>query len=176
MDYVCCNCFLPFSFPSISLSFFTCVSLSFPQSKQLLVLLLVFSWKPLKLCNMFLSGVRSVMSTFFNFFLYRIIHCGLRLFQLLLPPPLRIFLILSLCFSLLSSFQTAPVFLLGFSWKPLKLYNLLLSGIVHRCGPGGSMRACHVADPGSIPGRDKFPGWGFFGVFFLTCKTNVGKL
>ena len=29
---------------------------------------------------------------------------------------------------------------------------------VHRCGTGGSMRACHVAGPGSIPGRDKFPG------------------
>ena len=31
--------------------------------------------------------------------------------------------------------------------------------VVHR------MRACHAAGPGSIPGRDKFPGWGFFGVF-----------
>ena len=29
---------------------------------------------------------------------------------------------------------------------------------VHRCGPGGSMRASHPACPGSIPGRDKFPG------------------
>ena len=29
---------------------------------------------------------------------------------------------------------------------------------VHRCGPGGSMRACHAAGPGSIPGREKFPG------------------
>ena len=47
--------------------------------------------------------------------------------------------------------------------------------IVHRCGPGGSMRACHAAGPGSIPGRDKFPGWGFFGVF-PHCKTNIGKL
>ena len=28
---------------------------------------------------------------------------------------------------------------------------------VHRCGPGGSMRACHAAGPGSIPGSDKFP-------------------
>ena len=36
---------------------------------------------------------------------------------------------------------------------------------VHRCGWGGSMRACHSADRGSIPGRDKFPGWGFFGGF-----------
>ena len=34
--------------------------------------------------------------------------------------------------------------------------------IVHRCGASGSMRACHAAGPGSIPGRDKFPGWGFF--------------
>ena len=46
---------------------------------------------------------------------------------------------------------------------------------VHRCGASGSMRACHAAGPGSIPGRDRFPGWGFFG-FFLTCKTNVRKL
>ena len=30
--------------------------------------------------------------------------------------------------------------------------------IVHRCGTGGSMRACQAAGPGSIPGRDKFPG------------------
>ena len=37
--------------------------------------------------------------------------------------------------------------------------------IVHCCGTGGSMHACHEAGPGSIPGRDKFPGWGFFGVF-----------
>ena len=29
---------------------------------------------------------------------------------------------------------------------------------VHRCGPGSSMRACHAAGPGSIPGRDRFPG------------------
>ena len=43
---------------------------------------------------------------------------------------------------------------------------------VHRCGLGGSMRACQAAGPGSIPGQYKFPGWGFF----LTCKTNVRKL
>ena len=30
--------------------------------------------------------------------------------------------------------------------------------IVHRCGASGGMRACHAAGPGSIPGRDKFPG------------------
>ena len=47
---------------------------------------------------------------------------------------------------------------------------------VYRCGLGSSMRACHAAGPGSIPGRDKFPGWGFFSCFFLTCKTNVGKV
>ena len=34
--------------------------------------------------------------------------------------------------------------------------------IVHRCGASGSMRACHAAGPGSIPGRERFPGWGFF--------------
>ena len=36
---------------------------------------------------------------------------------------------------------------------------------VHCCGASASMRACHEAGPGSIPGRDKFPGWGFFGGF-----------
>ena len=35
---------------------------------------------------------------------------------------------------------------------------LLTSQVVHRCGPGGSMHACHAAGPGSIPSRDKFPG------------------
>ena len=28
---------------------------------------------------------------------------------------------------------------------------------VYRCGPNGSMRACHAAGPGSISDRDKFP-------------------
>ena len=45
---------------------------------------------------------------------------------------------------------------------------------VHRCGAGGSMRACHKAGSGSIHGQDKFPGWGFISGFFLTSKTNVG--
>ena len=47
-------------------------------------------------------------------------------------------------------------------------WNIIIAekGIgVHRCGASGSMRACHAAGPGSIPGRDKFPGWVFFGVF-----------
>ena len=30
---------------------------------------------------------------------------------------------------------------------------------------GGSMCAYHAAGLGLIPSRDKFPGWGFFGVF-----------
>ena len=46
---------------------------------------------------------------------------------------------------------------------------------VHRYGSGGSMRACHAAGPGSIPGRDEFMG-DVFSWFFLTCKKNVGKL
>ena len=32
------------------------------------------------------------------------------------------------------------------------------NSFVHRCGACGNMRACHAAGPGSIPGRDKFPG------------------
>ena len=51
----------------------------------------------------------------------------------------------------------------------------LIPSAVHRCGESGSMRACHAVGPGSIPGRDRFPGWGFFGVF-LTCKTNLRNL
>ena len=36
---------------------------------------------------------------------------------------------------------------------------------VHRCGAGGSKHACHAVSLGSIPDRDKFPGWGFLGFF-----------
>ena len=35
-------------------------------------------------------------------------------------------------------------------------YSLHNNICVHRCAAGGSMRACHVAGPGSISGRDKF--------------------
>ena len=34
----------------------------------------------------------------------------------------------------------------------------IMSTTIHCCGAGGSMRACHAAGPGSIPGWDKFPG------------------
>ena len=34
----------------------------------------------------------------------------------------------------------------------------LLFHLSPRCGEGGSTRACHSVSPGSIPGRDKFPG------------------
>ena len=40
----------------------------------------------------------------------------------------------------------------------LSRFTILLSTTVHRCGARGSMRACHAAGPGSIPGRDRFPG------------------
>ena len=39
------------------------------------------------------------------------------------------------------------------------------------------MRVCHAAGPGSIPGRDKFPRWGFFGVFshlYDECQEALG--
>ena len=45
---------------------------------------------------------------------------------------------------------------------------------VHRCGPGGIMRACHAAGPGSIPGRDRFPGWGFFRGFSSPVRQMSG--
>ena len=78
--------------------------------------------------------------------------------------------------------------LLYMSWKFYrKILNVLLQNLlrmehfeifilklVHRCGASGSMRACHAAAPGSIPGRDRFPGWGFFGVFpHLSDKCQV---
>ena len=43
--------------------------------------------------------------------------------------------------------------------------HVIANVYVHRCGASGSMRACNTAGPGSIPGRDKFPGRGFLGVF-----------
>ena len=46
----------------------------------------------------------------------------------------------------------------------LRILNCILKP-VHRCGAGCSMRACHAAGPGSIIGRDNFPGWGFSGIF-----------
>ena len=48
---------------------------------------------------------------------------------------------------------------------------------LHRCGASGSVRACPAAGPGSIPGRDKFPGWGFFGIFphlYDKCREALG--
>ena len=52
---------------------------------------------------------------------------------------------------------------------------IILGFSVHRCGTGGSMRACHAAGPGSIPVGTSFLGEVFSG-FFLTCKINVRKL
>ena len=39
----------------------------------------------------------------------------------------------------------------------VKVYEIKLT-LGHRCGSCGIMRPCHAAGPGSIPGRDKFPG------------------
>ena len=47
---------------------------------------------------------------------------------------------------------------------------------VHRCGASGTMRACHVTGPGSIPGWDRFPGCGFSGFVdknYRNCYYNV---
>ena len=46
---------------------------------------------------------------------------------------------------------------------------------VHRCGAGGSMRACHAASQDSIPGRDRFPGWGFFRGFSSPLRQMSGS-
>ena len=40
----------------------------------------------------------------------------------------------------------------------LRPHSEILKISVHHCGSSGSMCACHAAGPGSIPGRDKFPG------------------
>ena len=53
--------------------------------------------------------------------------------------------------------------------------QLITTGIVHRCGTGGSMRACHAAGPGSIPSWDKFPGWGFFRGFSSPVRQMSGS-
>ena len=45
---------------------------------------------------------------------------------------------------------------------------------VYRCGPGGSMHVCHIAGPGSNPGRDKFPGWDF-SFFFSPVRQTSGS-
>ena len=50
--------------------------------------------------------------------------------------------------------QSSTVSRYRFKKKTIIHYQLL----VHRCRPGGKMRACHAAGSGSIPGRDKFPG------------------
>ena len=62
----------------------------------------------------------------------------------------------------LSFFLIFPLYILPSFFT---YFVLLIFPFVHRCGASGSMRACHAAGPASIPGRDRFPGWGFFGVF-----------
>ena len=52
---------------------------------------------------------------------------------------------------------------------------MIRSLIVHRCGASGSMRACHAAGPGSIPGRDRFPGWVFFSEFSSPVRQMSGN-
>ena len=47
--------------------------------------------------------------------------------------------------------------------------------LVHRCGTGGSMRASHAAGPRSLPGRDRFPGWGFFQGFSSHVRQMSGN-
>ena len=54
-------------------------------------------------------------------------------------------------------------------------YYLYKNERVHRCGTGGSMRTCHAAGPGSVPVRDRSPGWGFSG-FSSPVRQNVRKL
>ena len=54
--------------------------------------------------------------------------------------------------------------------------DLCLQLQIHRCGAGGSMHAYHAAGPGSISGRDKFPGWGFFfGGFSSPIRQMLGS-
>ena len=50
-------------------------------------------------------------------------------------------------------------------------FQITFWSFIHTLYPLG---ACDATDPGSIPGRDKFPSWGFFRVF-LNCKTIYFK-
>lgn len=50
----------------------------------------------------------------------------LKLFFSLSFLSAHVFFILSQCFSFLSSFQKAPIFFVGLTWKPFNLYNLFL--------------------------------------------------
>ena len=64
---------------------------------------------------------------------------------------------------------------LGLSFAEFWNFHINRHNFVHRCGTSGSMRACHAAGPGSIPGRDNFPGWGFFGVFPTPVRQMPGS-
>ena len=68
-------------------------------------------------------------------------------------------------------------FLIPMPFSKIKRGKKLLVPVlwVHRCGPGGSMRASHAAGPGSIPGRDKFHGWGFFRGFSSPVRQMSGS-
>ena len=46
---------------------------------------------------------------------------------------------------------------------------------VHRCATGGSMLTCPAACPGSISGRDRFPGWYFFRNFSSPVRQMSGN-
>ena len=60
------------------------------------------------------------------------------------------------------------IFQLPFEY--LKAYEVL------RCGAGDSVRACDAAGPDSIPGVDKFPGWGFFRGFSSSVRQISGNI
>ena len=47
---------------------------------------------------------------------------------------------------------------------------------IRLCGAGGSMHVFHGEGPRSIPGQDKFPGWGFFRGFCSPVRQMSGKL
>ena len=59
----------------------------------------------------------------------------------------------------------------------LKFWRIIARSIeiVHCCGSGDSMRACHATGPGSIPGRDKFSGWTFFRGFSSPVRQMSGS-
>ena len=61
-------------------------------------------------------------------------------------------------------FLASMVPLTVFKWQ-LHYVNSSTTIEVHCCGTSGSMHACHEVGLGSIPIRDKLPGWGCFGVF-----------
>ena len=76
-------------------------------------------------------------------------------------------------------FRSTVHFLCGKNFENIEAVEVGLTEFftskVHGCGSDGRMRACHATGPGSIPGRDKFPGWDFFRGFSSPVRQMSGS-